>query len=157
MEIKTASYLLIDIDNEFSRSFIKHYINSNDPAKKDIVIAGANTQKLVKMMFDELVKDYCYCDIENEISISELASYLHEHHNVQGVLFNQTDYLLADDTQRFIYNSLHEKRYIISQTNHGYDINPINEECHSNHLSCDTDIAQTAQELTELAVPEYEK
>ena len=108
-------------------------------------------------MFDELAKGYCYCDIENEISISELASYLHEHHNVQGVLFNQTDYLLADDTQRFIYNSLHEKRYIISQTNHGYGINPINEECHSNHLSCDTDIAQTAQELTELLTPEYEK
>ncbi|NWL14369.1 hypothetical protein FHG08_01025 [Pseudoalteromonas sp. Scap03] len=157
MAIKTGSYLLIDIDNEFSRAFVKYYINTNDAAKKDIIIAGANTQKLVKMMFDELVKDYCYCDIENEISISELASYLHEHHNVQGVLFNQTDYLLADDTQRFIYNSLHEKRYIISQTNHGYDINPINEECHSNHLSCDTDIAQTAQELIELAVPEYEK
>ena len=113
-------------------SIVKQYINTNDAAKKDIVIAGANTQKLVKMMFDELVKDYCYCDIENEISISELASYLHEHHNVQGVLFNQTDYLLADDKQRFIYNSLHEKRYIISQTNHGYDIKPINEECHSN-------------------------
>lgn len=157
MAIKTGSYLLIDIDNEFSRAFVKHYINTNDAAKKDIIIAGENTQKLVKMMFDELVKDYCYCDIENEISISELASYLHEHHNVQGVLFNQTDYLLADDTQRFIYNSLHEKRYMISQTNHAYDINPINEECHSNHLSCDTDIAQTAQELTELLTPEYEK
>ena len=157
MAIKTRIYLLIDIDNEFSRAFVKHYINTNDAAKKDIVIAGANTQKLVKMMFDELVKDYCYCDIENEISISELASYLHEHHNVQGVLFNKTDYLLADDKQRFIYNSLHEKRYIISQTNHGCDIKPINEECHSNHLSCDTDIAQTAQELTELAIPEYEK
>ena len=113
MAIKTGSYLLIDIDNEFSRAFVKYYINTNDAAKKDIIIAGANTQKLVKMMFDELVKDYCYCDIENEISISELASYLHEHHNVQGVLFNQTDYLLADDTQRFIYNSLHEKRYVL--------------------------------------------
>tara|TARA_E500000178_G_scaffold328148_1_gene357851 strand:+ start:1800 stop:2273 length:474 start_codon:yes stop_codon:yes gene_type:complete len=157
MAIKTGSYLLIDIDNEFSRSFVKQYINTNDAAKKDIIIAGANTQKLVKMMFDELVKDYCYCDIENEISISELASYLHEHHNVQGVLFNQTDYLLADDKQRFIYNSLHEKRYIIIQTNHGYDIKPINEECHSNHLSCHTDIAQTAQELAELAAPESEK
>ena len=73
------------------------------------------------------------------------------------MLFNQTDYLLADDKQRFIYNSLHEKRYIISQTNHGYDIKPINEECHSNHLSCHTDIAQTAQELAELAAPESEK
>ena len=72
------------------------------------------------MIFDELVKGYCYCDIENEISISELASYLHEHHNILRVLFNQTDYLLADDTQRFIYNSRHEKRYMVIQTDQGY-------------------------------------
>ena len=117
MEIKSGSYLLIDVDNEFSRSFVKYYVNRTSQAKKDIVVAGANTQKLVKMMFDELVKDYCYCDIENEISISELASYLHEHHNIQGVLFNQTDYLLADDNQRFIFNSLHAKRFMVSQTN----------------------------------------
>lgn len=157
MDIKTASYLLIDIDNEFSRAFVIHYLDTKACAKLDIIVAGENTQKLVTMMFDELVKDYCYCDIENEISVSELASYLHQHHNIQGVLFNQTDYLLADDKQRFIYNSLHEKRYTIIQTNQGYNIKPIKDECHSNHLSCDSDIAQTAQELTALLTCEDEK
>lgn len=157
MDIKTASYLLIDIDNGFSRAFVIHYLGAKACAKLDIIVAGENTQKLVKMMFDELVKDYCYCDIENEISVSELASYLHQHHNIQGVLFNQTDYLLADDKQRFIYNSLHEKRYTIIQTNQGYNIKTIKDECHSNHLSCDSDIAQAAQELTALLTCEDEK
>ena len=74
-----------------------------------LIAAGSNTRQLVKMMFDELIKDYSYCDLENEISVSELINYLKEHHDLHGVLFNNTDYLLASDKQRFIYNSLHER------------------------------------------------
>ena len=152
MPFEVTNYLLIDIDNEFSRAFAGHYFDS---AKRDapstLVIAGANTRQLVKMMFDELIKDYCYCDLENEISVSELATYLHEHHDIQGVLFNNTDYLLADEKQRFIYNSLHEKRYVVSFDDNGYTFNRITDEGFKNHLSCDTDIAETPKDLIALA------
>ncbi|WP_276753861.1 hypothetical protein [Pseudoalteromonas marina] len=151
MPFEVTNYLLIDIDNEFSRAFAGHYFNS---AKRDapstLVIAGANTRQLVKMMFDELIKDYCYCDFENEISVSELASYLHEHHDIKGVLFNQTDYLLADEKQRFIYNSLHEKRFLVTQDETGFAFSPVKDEGFSNHLSCHTDIADTSVDIIEL-------
>lgn len=35
---------------------------------------------MVKLMFDELIKDYCYCDFSNEISVFELVSYLYEYY-----------------------------------------------------------------------------
>jgi histone acetyltransferase (RNA polymerase elongator complex component) len=152
MPFKVTNYLLIDIDNEFSRSFADHYFNSTQrDSPSTLVIAGSNTRQLVKMMFDELIKDYCYCDLENEISVSELASYLHEHHHIQGVLLNKTDYLLANDTQRFIYNSLHEKRFLVSRNENGFTFTPVPDPGHTNHLSCHTDIAETSQDLTELA------
>lgn len=146
MAHKNKNYLLIDIDNEFSRSFAEYTLNDEHVA---IIIAGINSRKLIKMVFDRLVKDYCYCDIENEISVSELASYLHQHHDIDGVLLNQTDYLLADDKQRFIYNSLHPQRFSVKQTEQGYTLIPITDEAYSNHLSCYTDIAQTTMDQIE--------
>jgi uncharacterized LabA/DUF88 family protein len=152
MPFEVTNYLLIDIDNEFSRSFAEHYFNrTQQNAPSTLVIAGSNTRQLVKMMFEELIKDYCYCDLENEISVSELASYLHEHHYIQGVLLNKTDYLLANDTQRFIYNSLHENRFLVSQDENGFIFNPVTDPGHANHLSCHTDIVDTPQDLIELA------
>ena len=95
MPFDITNYLLIDIDNDFSRALAGHSFNSSENnAPSTLVIAGNNMRQLVKMMFDELIKDYCYCDFENEISVSELASYLHEHHDIKGVLFNHTDYYL---------------------------------------------------------------
>ncbi|MDC9510762.1 MULTISPECIES: hypothetical protein [Pseudoalteromonas] len=152
MSFEVTNYLLIDIDNEFSRTFAEYYFKHAAPnTPSTLIVAGSNTRKLVKMMFDELIKDYCYCDLENEISVSELATYLHEHHDIQGVLFNNTDYLLADDKQRFIYNSLHEKRYVVSLDDNGYTFNRITDEGFKNHLSCDTDIAETPKDLIALA------
>ncbi|BED88094.1 MULTISPECIES: hypothetical protein [unclassified Pseudoalteromonas] len=152
MSFEVTNYLLIDIDNEFSRTFAEHYFKRATPnTASTLIVAGSNTRKLVKMMFDELIKDYCYCDLENEISVSELASYMHEHHDIQGVLFNKTDYLLASDNQRFIYNSLHEKRYLVSIDDSGYTFNRITDEGFKNHLSCDTEIAETPKDLIALA------
>jgi hypothetical protein len=46
MPFEVTNYLLIDIDNEFSRAFAGHYFDS---AKRDapstLVIAGANTRQ----------------------------------------------------------------------------------------------------------------
>jgi hypothetical protein len=105
---------------------------------------------LVKLMFDQLIKDYCYCDFSNEISVSELASYLHEHHDIAGVLYNQTDYLLADDKQRFIFNSLHSVRFLIKEIDDGYLFEPVTDLAQNNHLSCQTEIAETPQNLDAL-------
>lgn len=144
MSFKITNYLLIDIDSEFSRNFTEHYFSKEQrTSASELVVAGGNTRQLVKMMFDELIKDYCYCDLENEISVSELASYLHEHHDIKGVLFNSTDYSLASDKQRFIYNSLHKNRFLVTQVDNSFTFTPVTDKGHSNHLSCHTDIAQT--------------
>lgn len=151
MPFQVNNFLLIDNDSDFSRQFTEHYFaqaNAGEPST--LVIAGVNTRQLVKLMFDELIKDYCYCDFNNEISVSELASYLHEHHDIAGVLFNQTDYLLADDKQRFIFNSLHSVRFLVTEVDGGYHFEPVTEQAHNNHLSCQTDIAETPQDLAAL-------
>lgn len=151
MPFQVNNFLLIDNDSDFSRQFTEHYFaqaNASEPST--LVIAGVNTRQLVKLMFDELIKDYCYCDFNNEISVSELASYLHEHHDIAGVLFNQTDYLLADDKQRFIFNSLHSVRFLVTEVDGGYHFEPVTEQAHNNHLSCQTDIAETPQDLAAL-------
>ena len=149
MPFKVNDYLLVDIDNEFSRVFTEHYFASVEGST--LVVAGANSRHMVKLMFDELIKDYCYCDFSNEISVSELASYLHEHHNIKGVLINLTDYQLADDAQKFIYNSLHKIRYLVKQEEQGFSFAPCPDSAHINHLSCQTTIAETTTDLLPLA------
>ncbi len=148
MPFKTNSYLLVDIDNEFSRAFTEHYFANSEGST--LVVAGANSRHMVRLMFDELIKDYCYCDFSNEISVSELASYLHEHHNIKGVLINQTDYLLADDAQKFIYNSLHKIRILVTQDAQNFSFSPCPDSAHINHLSCQTDIAETTVDIISL-------
>ena len=149
MPFQVSNFLLIDHDSDFSRRFTEYYFG--DSKNSTLVIAGANTRQLVKLMFDQLIKDYCYCDFANEISVSELATYLHEHHEISGVLFNETDYLLADDNQRFIYNSLHTVRFLVSENEHGFQFTPVADEAQNNHLSCQGDIAQTPQDLDALS------
>jgi hypothetical protein len=141
MTNKINNFLLVDIDNEFSRAFAEHYFAKAESST--LVVAGANSRQMVKLMFDELIKDYCYCDFSNEISVSELASYLHEHHTIQGVLINLTDYQLADDAQKFIYNSLHKIRYLVQQDEQGFSFTPCPDAAHINHLSCQSEIAET--------------
>ena len=149
MPFQVSNFLLIDNDSEFSRRFTEHYFGASK--NSTLVSAGANTRQLVKLMFDQLIKDYCYCDFANEISVSELATYLHEHHEIDGVLFNQTDYLLADDNQRFIYNSLHSVRFLVSESEQGFQFTPVADEAQNNHLSCQSDIAETPQDLDALS------
>jgi hypothetical protein len=149
MPFKVNNYLLVDVDSDFSRAFTQHYFANAQGST--LVVAGANSRHMVKLMFEQLIKDYCYCDFSNEISVSELASYLHEHHNIQGVLINQTDYQLADDTQKFIYNSLHKVRFLVNQDEQGFDFIPCPDPAHINHLSCQTDIAETRAEILTLS------
>ncbi|MBB1301171.1 hypothetical protein H5183_07465 [Pseudoalteromonas sp. SR44-8] len=151
MPFEVNNYLLIDNDSEFSRQFTEYYFaQPHGTSPSTLVVAGANTRHLVKLMFDQLIKDYCYCDFSNEISVSELASYLHEHHDIAGVLYNQTDYLLADDKQRFIFNSLHSVRFLIKEIDDGYLFEPVTDLAQNNHLSCQTEIAETPQNLDAL-------
>ncbi|WP_392344107.1 hypothetical protein [Pseudoalteromonas prydzensis] len=151
MPFEVNNFLLIDNDCEFSRQFTEHYFaRPHGTRPSTLVVAGTNTRQLVKLMFDELIKDYCYCDFSNEISVSELASYLHEHHDIAGVLFNETDYLLADDKQRFIFNSLHSVRFLIKELEDGYQFEPVADIAQNNHLSCQTEIAETPQDLDAL-------
>ena len=149
MPFKVNNYLLVDVDNEFSHAFTHHYFAGKGGST--LVVAGANSRHMVKLMFDELIKDYCYCDFSNEISVSELASYLHEHHDIKGVLINHTDYQHADDAQKFIYNSLHKVRFLIHQNEQGFNFIPCPDAAHINHLSCQTDIAQTTADILTLS------
>lgn len=150
MLFDVTNYLLVDIDNEFSRAFAEYSFNhAQSQSPCGLIAAGSHTRQLVKMMFDELIKDYSYCDFENEISVSELATYLHDHHKIKGVLFNRVDYLLGDDKQRFIYNSLHKNRFLVSQDESDFSFSPVTDPGHSNHLSCHTDIAQASLNLIE--------
>lgn len=141
MPINLDNFLLVDSNSEFSREFTE-YLKTNDNSS-NLIVAGDNTRHLVKMMFDNLISDYCYCDFANEISVSELASYLHEHHKIQGVLISSVDYHLANEAQLFIFNSLHPTRYLIEQRPSGYEYQPLSDTPHNNHLSCfqnDSDI-----------------
>jgi len=55
MSFEVTNYLLIDIDNEFSRTFAEYYFKHAAPnTPSTLIVAGSNTRKLVKMMFDEL-------------------------------------------------------------------------------------------------------
>ena len=148
MSFKITNYLLVDIDNDFSRALAEHYFSSaqnNTPST--LVIAGSNTRQLVKMMFDDLINDYCYCNFDNEISVCELANYLQEHHDIKGVLFNRADYLRADEKQRFIYNSLHTNRILVSKKEGGFSFDPITERGYENHLSCHVNVVKTPKNL----------
>ncbi|WP_415637532.1 hypothetical protein [Pseudoalteromonas distincta] len=152
MPLEATNYLLIDMDNEFSRAFAEYYVNNNGKTKvSKLIAAGSNTRQLVKMMFDELIKDYSYCDLENEISVSELINYLKEHHNLNGVLINNADYLLANDKQRFIYNSLHEDRFLINLDDTGYTLSRVTDETLTEPSQNYHDIARTPQDLIDLA------
>ena len=146
--MQVTNYLLIDIDNEFSRAFAQYNKNNNKSTTPcELIAVGSNTRQLVKMMFDEQIKDYCYCDLENEISVAELSHYLADHHSIHGVLFNSADYLLASDQQRSIYNSLNENRFLINLDDTEYTLSPITDDTITEPLIAAHDIAHSTQEL----------
>ncbi|TMP07100.1 hypothetical protein CWC11_07590 [Pseudoalteromonas sp. S3178] len=148
MPVQVTNYLLIDIDNEFSRAFAQYNKNNNKSSTPcELIAVGSNTRQLVKMMFDEQIKDYCYCDLENEISVAELSHYLADHHSIHGVLFNSADYLLASDQQRSIYNSLNENRFLINLDDTEYTLSRITDDTLTEPLIAEHDIAHSTQEL----------
>ncbi|QPB82083.1 hypothetical protein CWC22_003290 [Pseudoalteromonas rubra] len=146
VRLNLENFLLVDSNWEFSREFAAHLKAQHPDAPSELLIAGDNTKQMLKMMFQEQVKDYCYCDFANEISVSELASYLHEHHKVKGVLIYALDYHLADETQRFIFNSLHRQRITVEQSDRGYVYHPLRDPFNNNHLTCHSTVSATTQD-----------
>ncbi|AOT07177.1 hypothetical protein [Pseudoalteromonas luteoviolacea] len=143
MSLKLDNFLLVDSNWEFSQEFVEFVKSLAPDTPSQLIIAGDNTKQMLKMMFKDQIKDYSYCDFDNEISVSELATYLHEHHKIQGVLIYALDYNLADEKQKFIFNSLHAERYTIEQLANGYDYHRINDTFNNNHLTCNSSLAAT--------------
>ncbi|WP_105188242.1 hypothetical protein [Pseudoalteromonas sp. T1lg48] len=128
-----SNYLLLDSDPLLSRAFCARVDSSG------VIVAGANTRHMVKLMFDQQAKDYCYCDFENEISVAELSSYLSRHHKIAGVLIFTEVYESASDTFKWVIDSLHPKRYLIEQHDQHYHLEPLDTPFRHNHLSCNQD------------------
>jgi len=150
MLLNVDALLLVDTNTEFTKSFAECHFSEAHQRPSNLIVAGDNTRILVKMMFQELIKDYCYCDISNEISVSELASYLHEHHNVSAVLINAHDYTLADDEQKFIFNSLHPVRFLVEENELGeFYFERLLDVGHDNHLSCSSKVAEVTNDISE--------
>ncbi|KZN33059.1 hypothetical protein [Pseudoalteromonas luteoviolacea] len=146
MSLNLDNFLLVDSNWEFSQEFVEFVKTLAPDTPSKIIIAGDNTKQMLKMMFKDQIKDYSYCDFDNEISVSELATYLHEHHQIKGVLINSLDYHLADEKQRFIFNSLHAERYTIEQLPNGYDYHRISDPFNNNHLTCNSSLAATKED-----------
>ncbi|MEQ3513246.1 hypothetical protein ABMY35_07910 [Pseudoalteromonas sp. BZB3] len=150
------NFLLIDSNAEFSRDFVT-YQNQQFPNKpQHLIVAGENTRHLVKMMFDNLIKDYCYCDFANEISVTELAAYLLEHHQIAGVVIHDLDFHLANEEQRAIFNALHPIRYLVEITPEGYNYSQIQDVFHENHLSCHSEHLDEADRSIEASLCKLE-
>ena len=154
MALQDGCFLLVDSNWDFSLELVEHIKARQPGAASNIIIAGDNTKQMLKMMFNEQIKDYCYCDFDNEISVSELATYLHQHHKICAVLFYALDYHLASSEQRFIFDSLHRFRFIIEQSPAGFEVSQLNASATINHLSCHperNDLPSVALMLTELS------
>ncbi|WP_105167396.1 hypothetical protein [Pseudoalteromonas sp. T1lg23B] len=148
MSIKPDNYLLVDSNSEFSREYAEYLRKHSHNKKSQLIVAGDNTRHLLKMMFDELIKDYSYCDFANEISVSELASYLNEHHNICGVLISSLDYHLANKEQQFIFNSLHPVRYLLDQQEDGgFKYQKLTDKANINHLSCQGPLPNVGEDI----------
>ncbi|WP_462159098.1 hypothetical protein [Pseudoalteromonas sp. GB56] len=128
-----SNFLLIDSDPLLSRAFCAQ-VNS-----EELIVAGANTRHMVKLMFDHNAKDYCYCDFENEISVAELSSYMSRHHKIEGVLIFAEIYESAGNTLKWIIDSLHENRVLIVKHPTHYEFKKLDTVFRKNHLSCNQD------------------
>ncbi|MGO2168119.1 MAG: hypothetical protein ACTH3M_07440, partial [Pseudoalteromonas sp.] len=53
----------------------------------------------------------------------------------------------CDEKQRFIFNSLHTVRFLITEKDDGFSFEAAPDDAQSNHLSCQSDIAETPQNL----------
>ncbi|RZF77658.1 hypothetical protein EXT46_16140 [Pseudoalteromonas sp. CO325X] len=133
MDKDLSNYLLIDSDPLLSRAFCAN------PDAHAVIVAGANTRHMVKLMFDQQVKDYCYCDFDNEISVAELSSYVSRHHSVAGVLVFACAYESASNSFKWVIDSLHENRLLINKQGADYHLTPLTTPYHQNHLSCNQD------------------
>ncbi|CCQ09929.1 hypothetical protein PALB_7770 [Pseudoalteromonas luteoviolacea B = ATCC 29581] len=150
MLLNEECVLLVDTNTEFTRTFAEFYFGEHTAHKTNLVVAGDNTRAHVKMMFQDLIKDYCFCDISNEISVSELASYIHEHHPVSAVIINALDYHLANEEQKFIFDSLHPIRYLAEENDKGeFYFERVDNQCHDNHLSCNSKVAEATEDITQ--------
>ncbi|SFC69690.1 hypothetical protein [Pseudoalteromonas denitrificans] len=111
-------FLLIDNPLFSTRQFC-YFVTEH---KSTIIGTGEDTRKLLKMMYDHLIEDYCYCNFEDELSISQMTDYLDKYHHLSGVFICDDIYLNAKPSIKRVIKSLHNNIYLVN----GDSINNFN-------------------------------
>lgn len=124
-----SHHLLLDTDPQSSRMLFAQKQFS------DLVAAGANTRHLLLQMSSNHIKDFCYCDFNNEISVIELVNYAAKFHQVQGVLVFESAYRNGSAQFRALVNALHPRRVLINDLQQNCELSLIEEPFKRNHLS----------------------
>jgi len=111
MILNEKSFLLIDNPSFPSRRFC-HFLIEN---KSTVIGTGDNTRNLLRMMYDHLVKDYCYCDFSDEISASYMSVYLNNYHDFDGVFISHKIFKIANSKKQEIIKGLHKNIYLVDE------------------------------------------
>jgi len=111
MILNEKNFLLIDDPSSPTRQFC-HYLKENN-AK--IIGTGKNTRNLLRMMYDHLVEDYCYCDFNDELSISQMSVYLKNHHALDGIFIFENMFKEASIQQQKVIKGLHKNIYFVDE------------------------------------------
>jgi len=111
MILNEKNFLLIDNPSFPSRQFC-HYLSEQNSR---VIGTGENTRNLLRMMYDHLVDDYCYCDFNDELSISQMSVYLKNYHTLDGVFIFEDMYQEAGPQKQKIIKGLHENIYLVNE------------------------------------------
>lgn len=114
MILNEKNFLLIDDPSFSSRQFCNYLTENNSK----VIGTGENTRNLLRMMYDHLVEDYCYCDFSDELSISQMSVYLKNHHNLDGVFIFEKMFYEANTQKQKIIRRLHKNVYLVSENSH---------------------------------------
>jgi len=111
MILNEKKFLLIDNASFSSRQFCHHLAEKNSK----VIGTGENTRNLLRMMYDHLVEDYCYCDFTDEISISQMSVYLKNYHALDGVFICNNMFNEASSQKQKIIRGLHKNIYLVDE------------------------------------------
>ena len=111
MLLNEKNFLLIDNPSFPSRQFC-HYLTEKN---SKVIGTGENTRNLLRMMYDHLVEDYCYCDFADELSISQMSVYLKNYHALDGVFIFENMFKEASPQKQKIIKSLHKNIYLVDE------------------------------------------
>lgn len=111
MILYEKKFLLIDNPSFPSRQFCQ-YLKER---KSTLIGTGDNTRNLLRMMYDHLVEDYCYCNFDDEISASHMFVYLNNHHDFDGVFISRKIFKEAGPKEQGIIKGLHKNIYLVDE------------------------------------------